>query len=220
MVMASQVQKVSAAGVVNASLSRRAPSLRPARPQVLPFSVARVRRTIARGVYASNVVSDVGKYLSEAAAAIFSPIKSDVDFPTSDFSGRIIHHEELPRLRKLYDVVKQTRENITGCMDPEATNYDPKAIVDSGTCTYVEDGEKALLSDDLKSYITSTLSKVFDSNPKVKGSTTEPDWKDHTGYAYRGQPVSQRDISRLLHYERTVKKIVDKAEAESKTPSK
>lgn len=46
------------------------------------------RRTIARGVYASNVVSDVGKYLSEAAAAIFSPIRSDVDFPTSDFSGR------------------------------------------------------------------------------------------------------------------------------------
>lgn len=39
---------------------------------------------------------------------------------------------------------------------------------------------------------------MLDSNPKVKGSSTEPDWKDHTGYAYRGQPVSQRDISRLV----------------------
>lgn len=27
---------------------------------------------------------------------------------------RIIHHEELPRLRKVYDVVKQTRESIVG----------------------------------------------------------------------------------------------------------
>jgi hypothetical protein len=46
------------------------------------------RRVIQRGVYASNMVSDVGKYLSEAAASIFSPTASDVDWQTSSFSGR------------------------------------------------------------------------------------------------------------------------------------
>lgn len=48
----------------------------------------------------------------------------------------------------------------TGCLDPNATNYDPKAIIDSGTCTYVDDSEKPMLSGDLRSYLTETLSKV------------------------------------------------------------
>ena len=49
----------------------------------------------AGNVVRAGVVGDVGKYLSEAAAAIFSPTKSDVDWEGTavGFSGRITHHE-------------------------------------------------------------------------------------------------------------------------------
>jgi hypothetical protein len=47
-----------------------------------------------------------------------------------------------------------------GCLDPNATNYDAQAIIDSGTCTYVDDAEKPMLSGDLRSYLTETLTKV------------------------------------------------------------
>ena len=48
-------------------------------------------------------VSDVGKYLSEAASQIFYPTRNNVPWKTSavEFTGRITHHEEVPRLRNL-----------------------------------------------------------------------------------------------------------------------
>jgi hypothetical protein len=49
-----------------------------------------------------------------------------------------------------------------------------------------------------------SVSQVFDTNAKVKGSSSEPDWNDHLGYSYRGQPVSQRDISRLVSHNQTL----------------
>ena len=89
----------------------------------------------------------VGKYLSEAAAAVFSPTKEDVPwsggkcayvnhrmtdtmppqaltstllcFALGNFSGKVSHHEgDVPRLRRLYKAVRDTREQLAGCMDP------------------------------------------------------------------------------------------------------
>ena len=36
------------------------------------------------------------------------------------FSGKVSHHEgDVPRLRRLYKAVRETREQIAGCMDPK-----------------------------------------------------------------------------------------------------
>lgn len=52
-------------------------------------------------------------------------------------SAEIAHHNEVAKLRRLHDVVKQTRQQVAGCMDPEAKNYNPDAAVDDGACEYV-----------------------------------------------------------------------------------
>ena len=86
---------------------------------------------------------------------------------------------------------------IAGCTDPNAANFDPAAVVDDGTCNYIADtNEETGLSEDLRGYVTKTLSNVWSHN--FKGDDTEPkDWGS-TGYSYRGQRVSQRDIMRLV----------------------
>ena len=90
-------------------------------------------------------LGDVGKYLSEAAAAVFSPTKEDVPWSggeSSDsesrkpnahgylslpailgnFTGKVSHHEgDVPRLRRLYKAVRETREQLSGCMDPNVS---------------------------------------------------------------------------------------------------
>ena len=70
-------------------------------------------------------------------------------------------------------------------------------MVDDGTCNYIADtNEETGMSEDLRGYVTKTLSNVWSHN--FKGSDTEPkDWGS-TGYSYRGQKVSQRDIMRLV----------------------
>lgn len=56
------------------------------------------------------------------------------------------------------------------------------------------------MTEDLRSYITGTLGSVFSNN--FKGNSTEPkDWAS-MGYSYRGEPVSQRDIMRLVSLHR------------------
>ena len=52
------------------------------------------------------------------------------------------------------------------------------------------------MTEDLRTYVTGTLARVWGNN--FKGDDTEPkDW-GNLGYSYRGQRVSQRDISRLV----------------------
>ena len=54
------------------------------------------------------------------------------------FTGSVRHHEgDVQRLKKLYEVVKSTRQQMSGCMDPSAANYDPSAASDDGTCNYL-----------------------------------------------------------------------------------
>lgn len=54
------------------------------------------------------------------------------------FTGSVRHHEgDVQRLKRLYEVVKSTRQQMSGCMDPSAANYDPNAANDDGTCNYL-----------------------------------------------------------------------------------
>ena len=73
---------------------------------------------MVRGVFASNPVTDVGKYLADAAKQIFSPATTGDEPPWSGsgspFSGGISHHESADRLRAMYQAVRSTREAITG----------------------------------------------------------------------------------------------------------
>jgi hypothetical protein len=168
----------------------------------------------------ANPITDAGKYLAEAAKQIFSPTESASQPPWDgsgiEFSGSIKHHENAQRLRAVYEAVKSTRQAITGCTDPAALNYDPNAVVDSGTCNYIpDDTQETGMSETLGSYMSQTISRAFSNN--FKGDETEPkDWGGNTGYSYRGERVSQRDIMRLLDYEKFVKKTLDKAEAAEK----
>lgn len=76
-------------------------------------------------------------------------------------------------------------------------NYDPDAVVDSGLCNYIADEpQETGMSENLGGYMAQTVSRVFSNN--FKGDATEPDWGGNTGYSYRGQRVSQRDITRLV----------------------
>ncbi len=81
----------------------------------------------------ASALTDVGKYLSDAAKQIFSPTTSEVQWPeASAFSGQIVHHEDSGRVRKLYETLKTARQQIEGCTDPNATNYQPGATSDDG----------------------------------------------------------------------------------------
>ena len=77
----------------------------------------------------------------------------------------------------------------------QASNYDPNAISDSGTCTYLyqdpETGSKK--EGTLGDFVTTTVGSLFGN----KGDTSGPNWEG-TGYAYSGDIVSQRDIDRLV----------------------
>lgn len=40
-------------------------------------------------------------------------------FSLGNFTGKVSHHEgDVPRLRRLYKAVRETREQLAGCMDP------------------------------------------------------------------------------------------------------
>lgn len=77
----------------------------------------------------------------------------------------------------------------------QASNYDPNAASDSGTCTYLyEDPETGKKTEgDLRDFVTTTLGSLFGNKSDNKG----PNWEG-TGYAYSGDKVSQRDIERLV----------------------
>ncbi len=89
---------------------------------------------------------------------------------------------------------------MTGCRiavtSLQAANFDPNAISDTGTCTYLyEDPETGKKTEgDLRDFVTTTVGSLFGGN---KSDTSGPNWEG-TGYAYSGDKVSQRDIERLV----------------------
>ena len=51
--------------------------------------------------------------------------------------GRIVHHEDAPRLRRLLEEVAGARAAIeAGCTDPAAANFNPAAGRDDGSCLF------------------------------------------------------------------------------------
>ena len=55
------------------------------------------------------------------------PLDADSGTPRAE----IVHHEDLPRLRQLHDTIVSTRQQVAGCTDPDATNFNPVANVRS-----------------------------------------------------------------------------------------
>ncbi|KAK9825999.1 hypothetical protein WJX74_003991 [Apatococcus lobatus] len=155
---------------------------------------------------------DVAKYLSEAASSTFSPASSDVPWSgtSSGFQGKVTHRE-VARLRTLYNQIKTAREQVSGCMDPAASNYNPNAAEDDGTCNYIP-AEGVPLSEGLKGYISQSLGNLWGKN--FEGGSSEPNWEG-TGFSYSGDIVSQRDITRLLSYEKVVQQTLEAAEKEA-----
>lgn len=79
-------------------------------------------------------------------------------------------------------------------MDPSASNYNPNASEDDGTCNYIP-AEGVPLSEGLKGYISQSLGNLWGNN--FEGGSSEPNWEG-TGFNYSGVIVSQRDITRLV----------------------
>ena len=69
---------------------------------------------------AKGGLGGVGSYLAEAASAIFKPTKSDVPWEgtAAPFSGRITHHDEVARLKKVYELVQEARQAVQGAPPP------------------------------------------------------------------------------------------------------
>lgn len=70
--------------------------------------------------------------------------------------AEVAHHNEVAKLRRLHDVVKQTRQQVAGCMDPEAKNYNPDAAVDDGACEYIVTVRSQYLSLSNPCFVTSS----------------------------------------------------------------
>lgn len=174
---------------------------------------------VSRGsVIPRAFVSDVSKYLAEAAAQIFHPTdESDVPWERSaePFSGKISHHEEIDRLRQLRDVVKSARKSLEGCTDPDASNYDPAAVTDDGSCIYTAEQLSGSGSVSLQEFVRTSLDRVFGHN--FVGDETEPKKYFSIGYSARGrtQRELRRDIDRLRRFEQVVSEAIESSETEN-----
>eukprot|EP01024_Parvocaulis_polyphysoides_P024333 TRINITY_DN222_c0_g2_i1.p3 TRINITY_DN222_c0_g2~~TRINITY_DN222_c0_g2_i1.p3 ORF type:complete len:194 (+),score=24.05 TRINITY_DN222_c0_g2_i1:74-655(+) len=150
-------------------------------------------------------ITDVGKYLSEAAQRIFSVQDSDVNWKqiSSPYEGTF-SMQDRDSLDRLYQEVKAIR----GCTDPNATNYTPGATVDDGSCVFPTAEEKAAAQQlGVGGYFKSAVQRVFDNN--FKGDRGNEPKVPITPFT--GDIVSQRDIQRLVEFEKVVKTTLEKA---------
>lgn len=160
----------------------------------------------------------MSRYLSDAATAIFTPSNDSTDAPpwgraSTPFSGSIIHHEELGKLRELRDAVRAARLHLEGCTDPAAANFNPSATHDDGSCTYTvaADGDGRQASTG--SYITTTIQRLFGPT-HTTGDASEPESFYSTGYSSpaRTQRELQREVDRLTRFERLVQRTIEEGE--------
>jgi hypothetical protein len=92
---------------------------------------------------------------------------------------------------------------IAGCTDPEATNFDPDATVDDGTCLYFE---WLAQSDELNAVNTEDLNLIFFPNPmesQVQFQIYNADSKstvDLDVYDAVGRLVKSRQFNSLHSY--------------------
>ena len=137
-------------------------------------------------------MAGVGSYISEAFARIFSVADDDKQVQwekvTMPFTGRITHREET-QLRRLYDVV----QSVKGCTDATATNFDPAANLDDGSCVYEPGAEPV----ELKNYLEGAVERVFGN--QFKGDETEPEW---ALTSFSGEIKSQREIEKMVKREK------------------
>ena len=163
------------------------PSLRATTSHGSLFS-RRPRHITHRGrLFGVMTVAGVGNYLSEAFTQIFSVGEDeDVDWEkiSMPFTGRITHHEGT-QLRRLYDVVQA----VKGCTDTSATNFNPDANIDDGSCVYDPNSEPM----ELQNYLAGALERVFGN--QFKGDDTEPQW---AMTPFSGEIKSQREIEKMV----------------------
>lgn len=146
------------------------------------------------------------KYLSEAAARIFSvPEDENIDWEKTylPFEGKITIGDRA-RLDRLVKVV----ESVKGCTDPSATNFDPAATQDDGSCAYREKGT-ASEADNLQDYLEGAVERVF--GHQFKGDDTEPEFPVNP---FTGEISSQREIEKMLYFQQVVKKTIEESETE------
>eukprot|EP01023_Acetabularia_acetabulum_P004491 TRINITY_DN1189_c0_g1_i1.p2 TRINITY_DN1189_c0_g1~~TRINITY_DN1189_c0_g1_i1.p2 ORF type:complete len:196 (-),score=38.19 TRINITY_DN1189_c0_g1_i1:213-800(-) len=173
-------------------------------PKRVNVSLPRVRRSAPRLVIRAANITDVGKYLSEAAQRIFSVQESDVNWKqvASPYEGKF-SLEDMHALNKLADEVQAIR----GCTDPEASNFSASATVDDGSCIFPTEEERAKAQElGVGGYFKAAIERVFDHNfTGDEGTPTVPITP------FTGDIVSQRDIQRLVQFEQFVKKTADDA---------
>jgi len=141
-------------------------------------------------------LSDVSKYLSDAASQIFSPMTDDVPWERvaeHGFSGKIEHHET-KNLHYFAENIRSVRNELENSVDLLSDDEDD-----------VDASEIELPVAD--EYISATIGKLFD--PKAVVSSAEPSRYYSGGYRSRGRTQRQvrKDISKLRRFEDIVNSI-------------
>jgi hypothetical protein len=162
---------------------------------------ARTRCTISRrlnGIKTHAFISDVSKYLSDAASHIFSPMSDDVPWERvaeNGFSGKIEHHEA-KNLHHLVENIRSVRhelENSVDLLSDDENDIDTNEI-------------ELPVADE---YISATIGKLFD--PKAVVNSAEPYRYYSGGYRSRGrtQREVRKDIGKLRRFEDIVNSTID-----------
>jgi hypothetical protein len=142
-------------------------------------------------------LSDVSKYLGEAASQVFSPLRNENEVPWTStvFEGKISHHEA-KNLRHLSEDIKIVRKELEESVD------------------LLSDDENDAASNEIElpvadEFISSTIGKLFD--PKAVVNSAEPSKYYSRGYRSRGrtQREVRRDIGKLRRFEDIVNSTID-----------
>lgn len=164
---------------------------------------ARTRCTISRQLNVPKpqaFLSDVSKYLSDAASQIFSPMNDEVPWERvaeHGFSGKIEHHEA-KNLHHLAENIRSVRHELENSVD------------------LLSDDENDVAASEIElpvadEYISATIGKLFD--PKAVVNSAEPNRYYSGGYRSRGrtQREVRKDIGKLRRFEDIVNSTIDKS---------
>lgn len=145
-------------------------------------------------------------FLGEAAVGAFTKEQSPnvnwskVSNPFHD-SYFTPSYEDVSKLKALEEAIQNTR----GCLDPEASNYDPNATEDDGSCVFVEITDQP---ENPLDYITKAITKLF-GKLKEPAETDKPDFRIQP---YSGRALTQRELKSLTHFQDIVQRAVGEAE--------